>query len=99
MSEKRTLFEKVWDEHVVSASVGQLPLLFIDLHLVPEVTSPQAFDGLRTAGRMVRQPHRTVAAVDHNAPTTPRGTPISDPIADRPIQVLQQKFKEFGVAL
>ena len=99
MSEKRTLFEKVWDEHVVSASVGQLPLLYIDLHLVHEVTSPQAFDGLRTAGRKVRQPHRTVATVDHNVPTTPRGTPITDPIAARQIQALQQNCKEFGVPL
>src|SRR5256712_5950202 len=99
MSEKRTLFEKVWDEHVVSASVGQLPLLYIDLHLVHEVISPQAFDGLRTAGRKVRQPHRTVATVDHNVPTTPRGTPITDPIAARQIQALQQNCKEFGVRL
>src|SRR5438552_6379856 len=86
MSEKRTLFEKVWDEHVVSAPPGQSPLLYIDLHLVHEVTSPQAFDGLRTAGRKVRQPHRTVATVDHNVPTTPRGTPITDPIAARQIR-------------
>src|SRR5256712_11825435 len=99
MSEKRTLFEKVWDEHVVSAPPGQSPLLFIDLHLVHEVTSPQAFDGLRTAGRKVRQPHRTVATVDHNVPTTPRGTPITDPIAARQIQALQQNCKEFGVRL
>src|SRR2546428_1262839 len=99
MSEKRTLFEKVWDEHVVSAPPGQSPLLFIDLHLVHEVTSPQAFDGLRTAGRKVRQPHRTVATVDHNVPTTPRGTPITDPIAARQIQALQQNCKEFGVPL
>src|SRR5207237_2309600 len=99
MSEKRTLFEKVWDEHVVSASVGQLPLLFIDLHLVHEVTSPQAFDGLRTAGRKVRQPHRTVATVDHNVPSTPRGSPITDPIAARQISALQQNCKEFGVPL
>src|SRR5437879_605183 len=99
MSEKRTLFEKVWDEHVVSAPPGQSPLLYIDLHLVHEVTSPQAFDGLRTAGRKVRQPHRTVATVDHNVPTTPRGTPITDPIAARQIQALQQNCKEFGVPL
>src|SRR5436853_1470014 len=99
MSEKRTLFEKVWDEHVVSASVGQLPLLYIDLHLVHEVTSPQAFDGLRAAGRKVRQPHRTVATVDHNVPTTPRGTPIADPIAARQIQALQKNCKEFEVPL
>src|SRR5437899_9943524 len=99
MSEKRTLFEKVWDEHVVSAPPGRLPLLYIDLHLVHEVTSPQAFDGLRAAGRKVRQPHRTVATVDHNVPTSPRGTPITDPIAARQIQALQQNCKEFGVPL
>src|SRR5881296_3689346 len=99
MSEKRTLFEKVWDEHVVSAPPGQSPLLYIDLHLVHEVTSPQAFDGLRAAGRKVRQPHRTVATVDHNVPTTPRGTPIADPIAARQIQALQKNCKEFEVPL
>src|SRR2546422_1155715 len=99
MSEKRTLFEKVWDEPVVSAPPGQSPLLYTDLHLVHEVTSPQAFDGLRTAGRKVRQPHRTVATVDHNVPTSPRGTPITDPIAARQIQALQQNCKEFGVPL
>src|SRR6266550_7695853 len=99
MSEKRTLFEKVWDEHVVTAPTGQSPLLYIDLHLVHEVTSPQAFDGLRAAGRKVRQPHRTVATVDHNVPTSPRGTPITDPIAARQIQALQQNCKEFGVPL
>jgi len=99
MSEKRTLFEKVWDEHVVTAPTGRLPLLYIDLHLVHEVTSPQAFDGLRAAGRKVRQPHRTVATVDHNVPTTPRGTPIADPIAARQIQALQKNCKEFEVPL
>src|SRR5207247_197416 len=99
MSEKRTLFEKVWDEHVVSAPPGQSPLLYIDLHLVHEVTSPKDFDELRTAGRKVRHPHRTVATVDHNVPTSPRGTPITDPIAARQIQALQQNCKEFGVPL
>ena len=99
MSEKRTLFEKVWDEHVVTSPTGQSPLLYIDLHLVHEVTSPQAFDGLRAAGRKVRQPHRTVATVDHNVPTTPRGTPIADPIAARQIQALQKNCKEFEVPL
>jgi 3-isopropylmalate/(R)-2-methylmalate dehydratase large subunit len=97
--EKRTLFEKVWDDHIVSVPAGRLPLLYIDLHLVHEVTSPQAFDGLRAAGRRVRQPHRTVATVDHNIPTTPRGTPITDPIAARQIEALQQNCKEFGVPL
>src|SRR5215470_17886316 len=95
----RTLFEKVWDEHVVSAPAGQLPLLFIDLHLVHEVTSPQAFDGLRAANRKVRQPSRTIATVDHNVPTEPRGTPIFDPIARRQIEALQANCKEFGVRL
>jgi 3-isopropylmalate/(R)-2-methylmalate dehydratase large subunit len=99
MPEKRTLFEKVWDEHVVCSPDGRPPLLYIDLHLVHEVTSPQAFDGLRAAGRRVRQPHRTVATVDHNVPTEPRGTPITDPIAARQIQALQVNCKEFGVPL
>jgi 3-isopropylmalate/(R)-2-methylmalate dehydratase large subunit len=99
MPEKRTLFEKVWDEHVVCSPDKQSPLLYIDLHLVHEVTSPQAFDGLRVAGRRVRQPKRTVATVDHNIPTTPRGLPITDAIAARQIQALQQNCKEFGVPL
>src|SRR5438270_7532434 len=96
---ERTLFEKVWDQHVVTAPTGQSPLLYIDLHLVHEVTSPQAFEGLRAAGRKVRQPHRTVATVDHNVPTTPRGLPITDAIAARQIEALQQNCKEFGVPL
>ena len=99
MSKKRTLFEKVWDAHVVCEPDGQLPLLYIDLHLVHEVTSPQAFDGLRANGRQVRQPKRTVATVDHNIPTTPRGLPITDPIAARQIEALQQNCREFGVPL
>ena len=99
MSEKRTLFEKVWEEHVVSVPPGRPPLLYIDLHLVHEVTSPQAFDGLRAAGRQVRQPHRTVATVDHNIPTTPRGMPITDPIAARQIEALQHNCRGFGVPL
>jgi 3-isopropylmalate/(R)-2-methylmalate dehydratase large subunit len=97
MAEKFTLFDKIWNEHVVCVPSGRLPLLYIDLHLVHEVTSPQAFDGLRVAGRKVRQPQRTVATVDHNIPTEPRGTPITDPIAARQIQALQQNCKEFGV--
>jgi 3-isopropylmalate/(R)-2-methylmalate dehydratase large subunit len=99
MPQKRTLFEKIWDEHVVCVPEGQPPLLYIDLHLVHEVTSPQAFDGLRAAGRKVRQPQRTVATVDHNIPTEPRGTPITDPIAARQIAALQQNCKDFGVPL
>src|SRR5882757_1097024 len=99
MAEKRTLFEKVWNEHIVSSPPDRLPLLYIDLHLVHEVTSPQAFDGLRAAGRRVRQPNRTVATVDHNIPTEPRGTPITDPIAALQIKALQENCKEFGVPL
>jgi 3-isopropylmalate/(R)-2-methylmalate dehydratase large subunit len=95
----RTLFEKVWDEHVVSTPNGQLPLLYVDLHLVHEVTSPQAFDGLRAAGRKVREPLRTIATVDHNIPTEPRGTPIFDPIAKKQIEALQQNCRDFGVRL
>jgi 3-isopropylmalate/(R)-2-methylmalate dehydratase large subunit len=95
----RTLFEKIWDAHVVAAPEGQSALLYIDLHLVHEVTSPQAFDGLRANGRPVRQPFRTVATVDHNIPTTPRGLPITDPIAARQIEALQKNCREFGVPL
>src|SRR5215470_6731921 len=95
----RTLFEKIWDTHVVATLSGRSPILYIDLHLVHEVTSPQAFDGLRVAGRRVRQPGRTVATVDHNIPTDPRGTPITDPIAARQIEALQKNCKEFGVQL
>src|SRR5947209_19877372 len=95
----RTLFEKLWDGHVVRGQAGEPALLYIDLHLVHEVTSPQAFDGLRAAGRVVRQPQRTVATVDHNIPTTPRGLPIVDAIAARQIEALQKNCKEFGVLL
>jgi 3-isopropylmalate/(R)-2-methylmalate dehydratase large subunit len=98
MSE-RTLFEKVWAEHIVTNSNRRPALLYIDLHLVHEVTSPQAFDGLRAAGRKVRQTQRTIATVDHNIPTEPRGTPITDPIAARQIEALQKNCKEFGIQL
>jgi 3-isopropylmalate/(R)-2-methylmalate dehydratase large subunit len=99
MPEKKTLFEKIWDTHVVAQPSDRSPILYIDLHLVHEVTSPQAFDGLRVAGRNVRQPLRTVATVDHNIPTEPRGTPITDLIAARQIAALQANCKEFGVRL
>ena len=95
----RTLFEKIWDEHVVATPAGQPALLYVDLHLVHEVTSPQAFDGLRAAGRKLRVPRRTVATVDHNVPTEPRGTPIFDPIAKKQIEALQKNCREFGVRL
>src|SRR5215472_1942064 len=95
----RTLFEKIWDEHVVAAPAGQSSLLYVDLHLVHEVTSPQAFDGLRAAGRRVREPRRTLATVDHNIPTEPRGTPILDPIAKRQIEALEKNCRDFGLRL
>jgi 3-isopropylmalate/(R)-2-methylmalate dehydratase large subunit len=99
MPSPRTLFEKVWETHLVTEPTGRSPILYVDLHLVHEVTSPQAFDGLRAAGRPVRQLARTVATVDHNIPTEPRGTPITDPIAARQIAALQKNCAEFGVRL
>src|SRR5437764_3443478 len=95
----RTLFEKVWDQHIVASPAGQPPLIYVDLHLVHEVTSPQAFDGLRAAGRKVRAPYRTIATVDHNIPTEHRGTPIFDLIAKKQIEALQKNCREFEVRL
>src|SRR4030081_829728 len=99
MPEKRTLFEKIWNAHLVAEPSGRSSILYIDLHLVHEVTSPRALEGLRTAGRRVRQPLRTVATVDHNIPTEPRGTPITDAVAARQIEALQKNCKEFGIRL
>jgi len=99
MTAPKTLFEKIWDAHLVAQPAGRSPILYIDLHLVHEVTSPQAFDGLRAGGRKVRQPSRTVATVDHNVPTEPRGTPITDLIAAKQISALQQNCREFGIRL
>jgi len=99
MQTPKTLFEKIWDAHLVVEPTGRSPLVYIDLHLVHEVTSPQAFDGLRAAGRTVRQPQRTVATVDHNVPTEPRGTPITDPIAALQIETLRKNCKEFALRL
>src|ERR1700674_4501247 len=99
MSRKKTLFEKIWNAHLVAQPAGRSPILYIDLHLVHEVTSPQAFEGLRVAGRRGRQPARTVATVDPNIPTEPRGTPITDLIAAKQIAALQQNCKEFGIRL
>src|SRR6204780_4248544 len=97
MTANQTLFEKIWEAHMVAQPAGRSPILYIDLHLVHEVPSPQAFDGLRVSGRKVRQPLRTVATVDHNIPTTPRGSPITDPIAAKQIEALQKNYREFGV--
>ena len=93
----RTLSEKVWDAHVVHATVGEPDLLFIDLHLVHEVTSPQAFDGLRLAGRTVRRPDLTVATADHNVPTTDIDKPVADPVSAQQLKVLDDNTAEFGI--
>jgi 3-isopropylmalate/(R)-2-methylmalate dehydratase large subunit len=94
-----TLFDKLWDAHVVCAPSGEPALLYIDLHLVHEVTSPQAFEGLREAGRRVRCPHLTVATVDHNVPTTDRRLPIADRIAAQQMLTLKHNCEEFGISL
>src|SRR5215212_11460950 len=93
----RTLAEKVWDAHVVRRAEGEPDLLYIDLHLVHEVTSPQAFDGLRLAGRRVRRPELTVATEDHNVPTTLG--PIEDPISRTQVETLRANTAEFGIRL
>jgi 3-isopropylmalate/(R)-2-methylmalate dehydratase large subunit len=98
MSTPRTLSQKVWDRHVVRHGDGQPDLLYIDLHLVHEVTSPQAFDGLRQEGRTVRRPDLTVATMDHNVPTAGLDQPIADPISARQMQILRANCEEFGVA-
>src|ERR671939_170355 len=99
MPQPRTLFEKLWDTHLVREEAGEPALLYIDLHLVHEVTSPQAFEGLRTAGRRVRRPDLTVATVDHNVPTTDRRLPIADRVAAQQIETLRRNCREFGVRL
>src|SRR5438309_4289189 len=95
----RTLFEKLWDAHVVSEAPGESALLYIDLHLVHEVTSPQAFEGLRLAGRRVRRPDLTIATMDHNTPTWPLSQPVTDAIAKEQLDALERNCKEFGVRL
>ncbi|MBN2292178.1 MAG: 3-isopropylmalate dehydratase large subunit [Pirellulales bacterium] len=93
------MFEKIWDDHVVHAEEGKQTILYIDLQLVHEVTSPQAFEGLRLADRKIRRPNRTVATVDHNVPTTDRSLPILDPISKLQIDTLRKNCREFGVQL
>ena len=95
----RTLAEKVWDDHVVRSAAGEPDLLYIDLHLVHEVTSPQAFDGLRAAGRPVRRPDLTVATEDHNIPTIDVDKPIADPVSRAQVEALRKNCAEFGVPL
>jgi 3-isopropylmalate/(R)-2-methylmalate dehydratase large subunit len=95
----KTLAEKVWDQHVVRSAPGEPDLLFIDLHLVHEVTSPQAFDGLRLAGRHVRRPDLTLATEDHNIPTLDVDKPIADPVSRTQVETLRRNCEEFGVRL
>jgi len=94
-----TLFDKLWQSHVVREARGEPTLLYIDLHLIHEVTSPQAFDGLRQAGRKVRRPDLTFGTVDHNVPTTDRSLPIADAIAAKQVETLRRNCNEFGVQL
>ncbi len=95
----RTLFQKVWDAHVVRSEPGEPDLLYVDLHLLHEVTSPQAFEGLRMAGRRVRRPDLSIATVDHNVPTTDRSLPVLDDVARRQMEVLRRNVAEFGIRL
>ena len=93
----RTIIEKIWDNHIVSERPGAPALLYIDLHLVHEVTSPQAFDGLRARGLKVRRPDLTIATTDHSTPTTPRSFPIVDKVAAAQVARLEASCKEFGI--
>ncbi|MBP6708107.1 MAG: 3-isopropylmalate dehydratase large subunit [Candidatus Accumulibacter sp.] len=95
----KTLFEKVWESHVVAERPDSPAILYIDLHLVHEVTSPQAFTGLRQRGLKVRSPERTVATMDHSIPTTPLSVPIADPLAAAQIRQMEANAAEFGITL
>ncbi len=107
----RTLAEKIWDAHVVHRAAGEPDLLYIDLHLIHEVTSPQAFDGLRAANRRVRRPDLTIATEDHNVPTTGitgtgaptplfgPGSPFTDPVSRTQVEALRKNCAEFGIRL
>src|SRR5438046_8302829 len=94
---KRTLFEKIWDSHVVVSEPDCPSVFYIDLHLVHEVTSPQAFQGLRERGLKVRRPDLTIATADHSIPTTDRSLPIVDEIAARQLDQLETNCAEFGI--
>ena len=93
------MFEKIWDQHVVHSEPQKQTILYVDLHLVHEVTSAQAFEGLRLAGRKVRRPERTIATPDHNVPTDNRHLPIADPISRHQVDTLRNNCKEFGIRL
>ena len=95
----RTVAQKIWDEHLIRSAEGQPDLLYIDLHLVHEVTSPQAFEGLRLSGRSVRRPDLTLATQDHNVPTDTRIEPYADPLSQQQVESLRANCEEFGVPL
>jgi 3-isopropylmalate/(R)-2-methylmalate dehydratase large subunit len=95
----KTLAQKIWADHVVRSAAGEPDLLYIDLHLIHEVTSPQAFDGLRLAGRKVRRPDLTIATEDHNTPTIDIDKPIADPVSRLQIETLRNNAKEFGIRI
>ena len=97
MAKPRTLYDKIWDEHLVHEAPDGTCLLYIDRHLVHEVTSPQAFEGLRMAGRKVRAPEKTLAVVDHNVPTTDRSHGIDDPESALQVATLAENAREFGI--
>jgi len=95
----KTLYDKIWDSHVVHQDAGKPALLYVDLHLIHEVTTPQAFEGLRLAGRRVRRPERTFATVDHAIPTLNRNLPFKDPIAAKQVETLRENCREFGIRI
>ncbi len=95
----QTLFDRIWSAHVVQELADGVALLYVDLHLVHEVTSPQAFAGLRREGRKVRRPERTLATVDHNVPTSDRSVPIADPVSARQVDALDTNARDFGIEL
>src|SRR5580704_4789294 len=97
MAKPRTLYDKIWDDHLVDAEADGASLIYIDRHLVHEVTSPQAFEGLRLTGRRVRAPHKTLAVVDHNVPTTDRSKGIDDPESLIQVEQLAANAREFGI--
>src|SRR5437660_2739303 len=97
MAKPRTLYDKIWDDHLVDEQPDGTCLIYVDRHLVHEVTSPQAFEGLRTAGRKVHAPHKTLAVVDHNVPTSDRSKSNPDPESAEQIAALAKNAKDFGI--
>ena len=99
MQDSQTIIEKIWNNHLVQSTDGGSDLLYIDLHLVHEVTSPQAFESMTLSGRKVRRPELTIATVDHNVPTVGRDQPWEDPLSVQQVDTLRQNCKEFGIPL